>query len=462
MKKQILFILSIVHQFIEQPIQRSFSIVGSRPVGGSVVGSFNAIGSLICIGLAFCFITFFFVPLHAQDCTPTIEWQKSLGGDTTDQAGSIIPTADGGYILAGYTASNNGDVSGNHGEEDFWVVKLASDGGMIWERALGGIHEEKAHAVIQDADGGYVIAGAARSNNGDVSGNHGIHDFWVVKLDAGGSLLWQSTLGGSASDIAYDIIQTDDGGYAVAGLTYSNDDQVTGNHGQNDYWVVKLDAGGNLDWQKTLGGTGKDEAYSIRQTFDGGYIVAGYTASDDSDVTGNHGLDDYWIVKLDATGNLMWQNALGGLKNDIANSIEQTTDGGYIVAGYTSSNSGDVSDNHGNTDAWIVKLDTAGTLIWQKALGGSSFDYGSEILRTADGGYVTLGSSLSLDGDVTGNHGGLDFWATRQDDNGNVLWQKSLGGSAADSGVSIKQTADYGFIVAGFSNSNDGDVTGNH
>jgi len=412
--------------------------------------------------LSFCLIALFFVPLHAQDCTPNIEWQESLGGDTTDEASSIIPTADGGYVVAGYTASNNGDVTDNHGEADFWVAKLASDGGLIWQIALGGIHEEKAHAVIQTSDGGYVIAGAARSNNGDVSGNHGIHDFWVVKLDANGSLVWQSALGGSAIDIAYDIIQTDDGGYAVAGLTYSNDGQVTGNHGQDDYWVVKLDDGGNLDWQKTFGGTGKDEAYSIKQTFDGGYIVAGYAASDDSDVTGNHGLADYWIVKLDATGNLSWQKALGGVKNDVANSIQQTTDGGYIVAGYTASSTGDVSDNHGNTDTWIVKLDTAGTLLWQKALGGGGFDYGNEIIQTVDGGYVTLSSTLSLDGDVTDNHGATDFWATKQDANGNLLWQKTLGGTAVDSAFSIKQTSDNGFIMAGFSNSNDGDVTGNH
>jgi len=436
MKKQILFTQPLVRRFI----QRSFSVVG----------------------LFFIVITLCFVTLHAQDCVPNIEWQRSLGGDTTDQAGSIAATSDGGYIVGGYTSSNDGDVSGNHGQQDFWVLKLAADNSIIWQVPLGGSHEDIGHAIIQTTDDGYVVAGSTRSDNGNVTGNNGIHDFWVVKLDINGALIWQNSFGGSDNDFAYAVSQTADGGYIVAGSTSSIDGDVTGNQGQYDYWVVKLDADGNLMWQKTLGGTHNDEAYSIKQTTDGGYIVAGYTASTDGDVTGNHGVTDYWIVKLDDSGNLVWQKSLGGPASDLANCVQLTSDGGYIVTGSSSSNSGDVTFNHGFSDNWVVKLDSAGTIIWQKALGGSNQDFGNAIEQTADGGYISIGNTRSNDGQITGWHGGLDVWVTKQDANGDLVWQKSLGGTLDDGGYSIKQTPDHGFIAAGFSTSNDGDVTGNH
>ena len=208
--------------------------------------------------------------------------------------------------------------------------------------------QDESHSIQQTADGGYVVAGYANSNDGDVSGNHGDFDYWIVKLDQSGNLVWQKCLGGSNKEEAWSIRQTADGGYVVAGRTYSNDGDVRGNHGDGDYWVVKLDASGNLVWQKCLGGSNNDEARSIQQTADGGYVVAGHTNSNDGDVRGNHGDDDYWVVKLDASGNLVWQKCLGGSKDEYAQSVQQTADGGYVVAGYTYSNDGDVSGNHGD------------------------------------------------------------------------------------------------------------------
>ena len=168
---------------------------------------------------------------------------------------------------------------------------------------------------------------------------------------------WQRSLGGSWHDDAYSIQQTADGGYIVAGDSYSNDGDVTGNHGGNDYWIVKLDASANITWQRALGGSNSDGALSIQQTTDGGYIVAGYSESNDGDVTGNHGgPTDYWVVKLDASGNITWQKSLGGSNNEGAFSIQQTSDGGYIVAGNSGSNDGDITGNHGDRDYWVVKL----------------------------------------------------------------------------------------------------------
>ncbi|MDR0793182.1 MAG: T9SS type A sorting domain-containing protein [Chitinophagaceae bacterium] len=397
---------------------------------------------------------------------PAIQWQKSLGGSAFDNAYSVQQTTDGGYIVAGYSKSNNdGDVSGNHGNFDYWIVKLDNTGAIQWQKSLGGSSDDQAMSIQQTTDGGYIVAGISRSNDGDVSGNHGGDgDYWVVKLDNTGAIQWQKSLGGSGDDWAYSVQQTTDGGYIVAGVSNSNDGDVIDNHDNNaDYWIVKLDNTGAIQWQESLGGSGYDGAQSIQQTTDGGYIVAGYSSSNNGNVSGNHGSDDYWIVKLNNTGAIQWQESLGGSGDDEAYSIQQTTDGGYIVAGYSWSNDGNVSGNHGIDDYWIVKLNNTGDIQWQKSLGGSSFEWANSIQQTTDGGYIVAGESSSNNGDVTGNHGGNDYWVVKLDNTGAMQWQKSLGSSAYDEeAYSIQQTTDGGYIVVGNSGSNDGDVTGNH
>lgn len=236
-------------------------------------------------------------------------------------------------------------------------TKLALE--IEWQKCLGGSDRDCAESIIQTDDGGYIIAGEAMSNDGDVTGHHGESDYWVVKLDAKGNLEWQKCLGGTGDDMAYDVIQIDDGGCIVIGFTDSNDGDVSGNHGEEDVWIVKLDKSGNLEWQKCLGGTDNDRALSIIHTDDNEYIVAGYTSSNDGDVSGNHGAVDSWVIKLDANGNLEWQKCLGGTDDDKASSIIRTDDSGYIIAGFTHSNDGDVAGNHGGMfsyDYWIVKL----------------------------------------------------------------------------------------------------------
>ncbi len=233
---------------------------------------------------------------------PTIEWQKCLGGSAWDWTVSIQQTRDGGYIVAGYSYSNDGDISGNHGNYDYWVVKLNSAGAVIWQKSLGGSSWDRGYSIQQTSDGGFIIAGESWSNDGDVSGNHGWCDYWVVKLNSAGDIVWQRSLGGSDWDEAYSIQQTTDGGFIVAGDSWSNDGDVSGHHGtpsgSSDYWVVKLNSAGAVIWQKSLGGSDGDEARSIQQTSDGGFIVAGWSDSNDGDVSGNHGGHDYWVVKL--------------------------------------------------------------------------------------------------------------------------------------------------------------------
>lgn len=392
---------------------------------------------------------------------PALEWQRALGGSLKDDAYDVRQTADGGYVLAGEVGSNDGDVTVNHGSTDAWVIKLDTTGTITWEKALGGSDIEIAYAVQQTNDGGFVVAGTTTSNDGDVTGNHGDYDAWVVKLDDLGNITWQRTLGGTDSDQALAIQETTDNGYVLVGKTTSDDGDVTGNHGSNDVWVVKLNDVGNITWQKTLGGTFSDIAYAVQQTMDGGYVIAGKTISQDGDVMGNHGYSDAWVVKLDAMGSILWQKAIGGSDDDNAYAVQETSTG-YVFAGSTKSNDGDVIGNNGYWDAWVVKLDPMGNIIWQKALGGSDWDNAYAVMETTDGGYVVAGKTRSNDGDVIGHNGDHDVWVVKLNDQGNVTWQRVLGGSAWDSANAVVQTTDGGYVMTGRTDSNDGDVTGYH
>jgi uncharacterized protein YaiI (UPF0178 family) len=402
---------------------------------------------------------------------PFIHKQESLGGRQDDGASSIEQTTNRGYIVAGYSFSNTGDVSGHHAgspNADYWIVKLTKNGDIRWQKCLGGSGSDDASSIQQTTDSGYIVAGSSTSNNGDVRGNHGGADYWIVKLKINGDIQWQKSLGGSSNDNASSIQQTTDSGYIVAGTSYSNDGDVSGHHGGSlnaDYWIVKLTKNGDIQWQKSFGGSGNDNASSIQQTTDSGYIVAGTSYSNNDNVRGNHGGADYWIVKLTKNGDIQWQKSLGGSSNDNASSIQQTTDSGYIVAGSSTSNNGDVSGHHGgslNADYWIVKLTKNGDIQWQKSLGGSSNDNASSIQQTTDSGYIVAGTSYSNNDDVRGNHGGADYWIVKLTKNGDIQWQKSLGGSGTDYANSIQQTADSGYVVAGSSTSNDGHVSRNH
>lgn len=404
--------------------------------------------------------------LHAQ--APLIQWQKSFGGLEEDNASSVWQTTDGGYIVAGTSLSHDGDITNTHVAHDYWLVKTDAAGQLLWQVSLGGHSSDWATAMQQTTDGGYIVAGYTMSNDVDVSGNHGGVDFWVVKLNSTGTIQWQKALGGSGGDYANSIQQCTDGGYIVAGYTNSSNGDVTGLHGiANDYWVVKLNSAGNIQWQKTLGGTYSDEATSVIQCTDGGYIVAGYTLSKDGDVTDLHGAPDsyhdYWIVKLNSAGAIEWQKTLGGPGVDKAYAIKQCSDDGYIVAGYTMSNGGDVTATHGSyQDYWVVKINSTGSIQWQKTLGGTDDDRAYSVLQSSDGGYVVAGYANSTNGDVTNNHGGPDYWIVKLNSNGDMEWQKAMGGAVEDHAYAIQQCTDGGYIVAGNSGSSNGDITVNH
>ncbi|MBW6483759.1 MAG: T9SS type A sorting domain-containing protein [Vicingaceae bacterium] len=406
--------------------------------------------------LIFCFCMFLFPTAKGQ---PTIQWEKSLGGSNIETATSIIQTLDGGYMVAGATASNDGDVSINKGGTDCWVVKLNANGTIQWEKTYGGTGNESISTILQTADSSYIVVGITNSTDGDISFNNGNNDFWVIKLNINGSIQWERSYGGSSYEGAENIILSNDGGYLILGTTTSNDGDVTGNNGGSDYWVVKIDSIGNILWEKNYGGSGADAASSIQQTNDGGYIIVGESTSNDGDVTGNNGGRDYWVVKIDSNGTIQWEKNYGGSGFDRGLSIISCLNGAYVVAGRSNSNDFDVTGNNGIDDYWVIKIDNIGNLLWQKSIGGSLVDDFQKIVAVSDGGYVMIGTSASSDGDVSGNYGNWDYWVVKIDSNGTIEWDKNLGGSSADFGYAVNETIDNGFIIAGSSGSNDFDVS---
>ena len=288
-----------------------------------------------------------------------------------------------------------------------------------WAKTYGGSNYDNAYSIQQTSDGGYIVAGETYSFG---AGNE---DIWVLKLNADGTVAWQKTYGGSGENLPWSIQQTSDGGYIVAGFTSFG-------VGGGDIWVLKLNADGSVAWQKTYGGLSYDVAYSIQQTSDGGYIVAGYTNS-----FGTGG--DIWVLKLNADGSIAWQKTYGGSGSDEPYSIQQTSDGGYIVAGLTGSFGA-------GGDIWVLKLNADGSIAWQKTYGGSGSDEPYSIQQTSDGGYIVAG--------LTGSFGaGGDIWVLKLNADGSIAWQKTYGGLGYDYGTSIQQTSDGGYIVAGLTGS---------
>lgn len=352
--------------------------------------------------------------LIKTDATGNIQWQKDLGGSQNDSAYKIIKTNDGGYMVACNTYSNDGQITTiNHGLIDIWLVKLDNSGNILWSKTYGCADYDGVSGIVQTTDGGYVFAGNSTENNGDVTGNHGMNDLWVVRIDVTGTIIWQKSYGGTEYDFANDIKSTNDGGFILCGGTSSTDFDVTSNHGSFDAWVLKINSSGNLIWQKTYGGTLHDEAYSVLQTDDGGYIIAGQAVSANGDVSDHHGQIDCWVVKLTSTGTISWKKSYGGLLSDSAIEIIKSGDGGYVVAGGAGSTDGFFAANHGLGDAYIYKINAVGTIVWQKLLGGTSYDYFTSIEATPDGGYIACGTSASDNGDAAPGHGLEDFWVVK-------------------------------------------------
>jgi len=348
---------------------------------------------------------------------PETAWTKTFGGSGNDHGHSVHQTSDGGYVIAGSTGSYGA------GSDDVWLIKTDSSGSMAWNKTFGGSGNDYGHSVQETPDGGYVIAGYTDSYGA------GSGDVWLIKADSSGNLAWDKTFGGPSEDHGYSVQQTSDGGYIIAGSTDSY------GAGNDDVWLIKADSSGSMAWNKTFGGSGDDYGYSVQETSDGGYVIAGATGSYGA------GNDDVWLIKADSSGNGTWDKTFGGSGLDWSHSVRQTSDGGYIIAVSTD------SYGAGNDDVWLIRADSSGNVTWDKTFGGSGDDYGHSVQETSDEGYVIAGATGSY------GAGNDDVWLIKTDSSGNAVWDKTLGGSNSDYGWLIQQTSDGGYIIAGYTDS---------
>ncbi|PSR55167.1 hypothetical protein AHMF7605_17460 [Adhaeribacter arboris] len=363
----------------------------------------------------------------------TKEWDKTFGGEYDDFLSSIQQTRDGGYILAGFS---NTPIIGSKTEAKlgYWIVKLKEDGSKEWDKALGGEGYDNLASLQQTKDGGYILGGSSYSEpSGQTLQTKGDFDYWLIKLKADGSKTWDKTIGGSGADIFSSLQQTSDGGYILGGSSSSpkSGDKSENGRGEpynggtlygSDYWVVKVNAAGNKEWDKTIGSDGEDYLAALQQTNDGGYILGGTGQGSSSDKSEYRGYEDYWIVKLKANGTKAWEKTLGGDFVDNLSSVQLTSDGGYILGGYSSSGvSGDKSQaSRGESDYWIVKLKADGSKEWDKTFGGSDRDMLTSLQVTSDNGYILGGSSQSgiSDEKSQASKGGYDYWIVKLDNRG--------------------------------------------
>ncbi|MFQ5906150.1 MAG: hypothetical protein ACE5JA_06210, partial [bacterium] len=294
-------------------------------------------------------------------------FERTYGGSGWDGGWSVQQTLDRGYIIAGATPYLGS------GKYDVYLVKTDSLGNVLWEETYGEPYEDKGYSVQQTLDGGYVIAGKTYS-----FGGYGVDgDVYLIKTDSLGHLLWERTYGGSEDDEGWSVQQTSDRGYIVAGYTGSF------GAGYTDVCLFKTDSLGNVLWEKTYGGESTEYGYSVDQTVDGGYVVAGHTRIG----AGNY---DFYLVKTDSLGNLLWERTYGGSENDRGYSVQQTSDGGYVIAGYTE------SFGAGSGDVYLVRTDSLGNVLWEKTYGGSRSDAVYDVQQTLDGGFILGGHTYSF------------------------------------------------------------------
>jgi hypothetical protein len=345
-------------------------------------------------------------------------WSQTYGGAGYDFPYALVAASDGGYAIAGVTNSFGA------GGLDFWLVKTDAFGHMEWNKTFGGTGDEGASSMVATSDGGYAIAGSTFSY--DTLDR----DFWLVKTDASGNMEWNKTYGGTASDGLASMVATSDGGFAMTGLTYSFGAHV--GTGWGDIWLIKTDSAGNIEWNQTYGGYYAEEAYSVVSTSDGGYALIGITCNVPSL---EHTPRKFLLVKTDAYGNMEWNQTYGESSYDEPRSLVATSDGGYAIVGYTYA-----FDGYG--DFLLIKTAVSGNMEWNRTYGNPGSDLASELVETSGGGYAIAGYT-------TFEHGVGDMWVIKTDLYGNVQWNQTYGGTAFEGASSLVETSDGGYAIAG-------------
>jgi len=413
-------------------------------------------------------LLFLFAPFYVYNQAAKINSSYCYGSSGSELCNDVSASYDGNYWLAGFSSSADGDVSSIHGAYDYWVCKVNTSGTVLQEKSYGGGGDDFAESIEELPDSGRIIFGTTYSSDGDVIGWKGGSDFWLVRVKKNGAFKWRKTFGGTLYDIAGQMCIAPDDQYYCAGKTNSKNGNVTGKHKLYDAWVIKVDVDGNLVWQKCVGGNGDDEAHAICTTSDGGCIIAGSANKGGGDAIGWHGSNDFFVAKLDAAGVVEWSKCYGGSGDDIAHAVKQTSDGGYVVTGQVNSFDGDVVGGKGYADVWLIKLNASGTMLWQYVYGGSAGEeQARDIIETSDGGLAIAayldGSFNSLIGsDFTTFHNFYDFWVIKTDASGAMEWNGVYGGPSNDIGYALMENASGELMVTGYATFNGCDVDDSH
>jgi hypothetical protein len=396
---------------------------------------------------------------------PAIEWQHVYGvPGLHDRLTAMAPTADGGFLLGGVSTDLN------DGYLDWLVVRVNASGQELWRRTFGGSDEDELESIAATPDGGFILGGISSSPaDGNKTSPYlgGLGDCWVVRLDADGNKLWERTYGGSGRERLWAIRPLPDGGYVFGGASTSTDGTKESPYygGFEDGWIVRLDAAGDVLWERSYGGAGEDNVNDIQPTADGGFIAVAYSSSPTNEIKSAPGFGDwdFWVLRLDGQGQRLWDRAYGGTSRDFPCAVQVMPEGGYAIAGGTWSDAdgNKLSTNHaavpflGSADYWLLRLDAAGQAVWEAEYGGRSEDVPTSLQPTTDGGFLLGGFTLSGEGGnkTSGSHGEFDYWVVRTDSSGHRLWDETFGGNESDYLGALLQAHDGGFVLGGYSRS---------
>jgi hypothetical protein len=398
---------------------------------------------------------------------PDIEWQKSFGGSQRDGVFGFQEMPDKGFIIGGFSASpvSGNKTSPNFGQNDYWVIRLDKHGNKLWEQSYGASGDERISKISILASGDILLAGYSSSGTNAIKSapNRGSYDFWVVKIDGDGNKLWDKTYGGAGTDNLEVITPTGDGGFMLGGQSFSpvGGTKTATQKSQSDYWLVRIDVDGNQLWDKSYSGLGSGNNNSlevVQPSGNGDYILAGWsstgTGADKSALY--RGSLDWWLLRVDSTGNKIWDKSFGGSNYETVWGVRESTNGSFLVGGLSASSNGTrTNGTFGNNDFWILRMDGNGEVLWQKSHGGTGIDDCRAFVPTADGGGLFCGKSSSP---ISGNKtsplfGDNDFWTVRVDAEGNKIWETSVGGTGLDDPFYMLQTSDGGYLMGGWSDS---------
>jgi hypothetical protein len=408
---------------------------------------------------------------------PTTQWSKCYGGAKTDYFYSMIADYQNGFLLTGIGHSTDGNLNPRDNLISF-LMKIDASGGIEWTKRYGNSRSGVSN-IVKYPSGGYVLSGTSCGVGNDVTQNKGMCDFWAVRINDTGKIFWQKSYGGSFSDAARKIVIDRANNIYVGGISQSFDGDVKNPKSilpfaSSDFWIIKLDSNGNLIWEKSFGGAGDDLFYDMALTPENDLIFCGRVMSTDGDVVGYHPpqpgyfMVDAWVVKIDSSSNIIWQRPFGGSLVDDFYDLEITADSGCVLVGKTSSTDGDVKGHHPQEqphDAWVVKLDKDGNLEWQKCIGGNRNDDSRAIFIDKEGNYIIQANTSSTIGDITIDTPITNFsksYLLKLSKNGEqIIWKRSIGGSRDDFFYQILMDKNNSIYAAGETSSNDNDATGN-